>query len=156
MSTTLPMFELKKIQSSFPCETIRSSRDAERFARLFYGDDIDIFESAFILTLNRANYTTGFAKISQGGVFATVIDPRLVCKYAIESMALNIILFHNHPSGSLSPSNTDDKLTQDVANVLGICGIRLFDHIILAPEKGRYYSYADDNRMPEPKTPNFL
>ncbi len=145
MQQTIKLYELKKIQSEFPKKQIRSSADAAEFIRQFYLEDIEIFESSFILLLNQANYTIGYAKISQGGVTGTVVDPRLVAKYAVESLAPVVILAHNHPSGNLSPSSADKSLTDKIKNGLKLLDIKLVDHLILTKES--YYSLADEGDM---------
>jgi DNA repair protein RadC len=145
MQQTIKLYELKKIQSEFPKKRIRSSADAAEFIRQFYLEDIEIFESSFILLLNQANYTIGYAKISQGGVTGTVVDPRLVAKYAVESLATIVILAHNHPSGNLSPSSADKSLTDKIKNGLKLLDINLVDHLILTKES--YYSLADEGDM---------
>ena len=55
---------------------ISKSEDAADFIRQFYSDDIEIYESFFILLMNRANKVTGYAKISQGGVCGTIVDKK--------------------------------------------------------------------------------
>ncbi len=145
MTKTIQLYELKKIQSEFPKTKIRSSADAAEFIRQFYSDDIDIFESSFILLLNRANDTIGYAKISQGGITGTVVDPRLVAKYAVESLATAVILAHNHPSGNTEPSTADKEITHKIKNGLKLLDIDLLDHLILTNES--YYSLADNGEM---------
>jgi DNA repair protein RadC len=131
---TINLYELKKIQTNFPKEKILSPDDAYNFIKQFYGDDIEIFESVFILLLNQASQTIGYAKISQGGITGTVIDVRLVAKYAVESLAVGVILAHNHPSGNLKPSQADINITEKCKNALAILDIRVSDHIILTNE----------------------
>lgn len=145
MQQTIKLYELKKIQSEFPKKQIRISADAAEFIRQFYSDDIDIFESSFILLLNRANYTIGYAKISQGGITGTVVDPRLVAKYAVESLSACVILAHNHPSGNLTPSVADKDLTDKIKKGLKLLDIDLLDHIILTNES--YYSLSENGDM---------
>jgi DNA repair protein RadC len=142
MNTT-KLFELKKIQTDFPSVKITSAKEAADFIRQFYGDDIEIFESFFILLVNRANKTIGFAKISQGGISGTVVDIKLIAKYAIESLASGVILAHNHPSGNTSPSEEDKRLTQKTKNALQILDIQTLDHIILTAED--FYSFNQND-----------
>lgn len=139
------LFELKKIQTDFPQVGITSSTDAEKFIRQFYGDDIDVFESFFILLLNRNNHTIGYAKISQGGITGTVIDVRIIAKYAIEALATGVIAAHNHPSGNLKPSDNDIAITKKIKDALNILDIQLYDHILLTKEG--YFSFGDNNLM---------
>lgn len=127
-------FELKSLQTDFPAVKISSSGDAVNCIRKFYGDDIEIFESCFILLLNQANITIGYAKISQGGITGTVVDTRLIAKYAIESLATGVILAHNHPSGNLKPSDADITITRKVKSGLAIFDISLLDHFIITKD----------------------
>ena len=139
---TAKLYELRKIQTEFPQIKIQSSKDSEKFIRDFYGDDLEIFESFFVLLLNRSNTTIGYAKISQGGITGTVVDIRLIAKYAVDSLASSVILAHNHPSGNIQPSAQDLSLTQKIGNGLKFLDIDVLDHVILT--KDSYYSFADN------------
>ena len=138
----MKLYELKKTKTTFPVVAISKSVDAANFIREFYSDDIEIFESAFILLLNRANKTIGYAKISQGGIAGTVIDVKLICKYVVDSLASGVILCHNHPSGNLQPSNQDKEITIKVKQALELLDSILLDHIILTKES--YTSLKDE------------
>ena len=138
----MKLYELKKTKTTFPVVAISQSVDAANFIREFYSDDIEIFESAFILLLNRANKTIGYAKISQGGIAGTVIDVKLICKYVVDSLASGVILCHNHPSGNLQPSNQDKEITIKVKQALELLDSILLDHIILTKES--YTSLKDE------------
>jgi DNA repair protein RadC len=127
-------FELKTLQTNFQSVKITSGEDAINVIRQFYGDDIEIFESCFILLLNNSNITIGYAKISQGGITGTVVDTRLIAKYAIESLATGVILCHNHPSGNLKASEADIATTKKVKDGLKIFDIVLLDHFILTKD----------------------
>ena len=72
--------------------------------------------------------------MSQGGVQATVVDHRLVVKRALELLATQIILVHNHPSGAAEPSVADKQLTQRISEAAALFDIRLLDHIIISGE----------------------
>lgn len=131
--------------SDFPKEKITSSYEASQFIRRFYGDDINIFESSYILLMNTSGITVGYAKISQGGIAGTVVDIKIVLKFAIDSLAAGVILAHNHPSGSLKYSESDKRLTEKLKKALEIVDSRLLDHIILTSEG--YYSMADNMEL---------
>lgn len=143
--TPTKLFELRKIQTNFPNAKINSSKDAAEFIRQFYGDDIEIFESFFLLLLNRANNTIGYAKISQGGVAGTYVDIKIIAKYAVDSLASGVILAHNHPSGNLNPSNADRQITCRAIEALGLLDIKVLEHIILTADG--YYSFADNSEI---------
>jgi DNA repair protein RadC len=150
MKKTTPLFEIKKanLQQNFPQVQIKSSADAYGIISQFYGDDIDVYESFFILLLNIANKTIGYAKISQGGVNFTVIDNKIIAKYAIDALATSVIVAHNHPSGNLTPSKNDLDLTTKLRNGLELLDIKLLDHLILTSnEDKKYASLADEGFM---------
>jgi DNA repair protein RadC len=132
--------------SGFNKVKINSSKIAAEYCRQFFHDDLTIYESFFILLINRANNTIGYVKISQGGVVGTVVDASIVAKYAIESLASGVILCHNHPSGNTQPSTEDINLTRKIKEGLALFDIAALDHIILTEDD--YYSFADDGKMP--------
>ncbi len=137
------MYELKTIQTNFPRVKIVTNEDAAKFIRELYNDDIEIFESFFILMLNISNQTIGYAKISQGGITGTVVDVRIVAKYAVESLAISVVLAHNHPSGKLQASENDILITEKIKKCLMLLDIMVMDHIILT--KNGYLSMVAEN-----------
>lgn len=139
---TISHIQLKTIQTNFPKKKITNSDDSYNFIKQFYSDDIEIYESFFILLLDRANNTTGYAKISQGGVAGTIVDPKIIAKYAVDFLASGIILAHNHPSGNTVPSIQDREMTSKLKNAMKLLDIEVLDHIILTSED--YYSFADN------------
>lgn len=140
--TNINLLSLKKNKIDIKKAAIKSSKDAADYARQFYFEDLQIFESAFIILLNNSNNTIAYAKISQGGVCSTVVEPAIIAKYAVDTLAKGVILVHNHPSGSLEPSNGDKKITEKVKNTLAIFDCTLHDHIILTEDD--YTSFADE------------
>ena len=136
---------LKRKKSDYKKVKISRSEDANEYARQFYHDDLTIYESFFIILLNQSNNTIGYAKISQGGVAGTVVDPKLVAKYAIESLAKSVILVHNHPSGNLKASEADKKVTNKINKVLNLFDCQVLDHIILTERE--YLSFADSSLL---------
>lgn len=138
-------FSLKCNESPFHKMKITCSRDIFKFASQLYADDIQIYESIFTVFLNRSNNTIGFVKISQGGISSTVLDVRLVLKYALESLCSAIILIHNHPTNNMMPSEPDIRITSKLKDAAKIMDITLLDHLIIS--KDNYYSFADENMM---------
>lgn len=80
--------------------------------------------------------------ISIGTVNGVGVHPRDVFAIAVRWNASSIVVAHNHPSGSHSPSKMDDELTHRLAEAGKMMGIPLIDHIILGGES--FYSYADE------------
>ena len=141
----MPLFELRKNQTEFQPVKILSSDAAYNLIKNFYSDDIEILESCFILVLNNASKAIGYAKISQGGITGTVVDVRIVAKYAVDSLATSVILAHNHPSGKLNPSQADISITEKVKNALALLDIKLIEHLILTVDG--FYSFADEGHL---------
>ncbi len=102
-------------------------------------------EEFWILLIDRAGHMIRDVRISQGGTAATTVDIKLIMKAAIESLASSMILFHNHPSGTLRPSVEDDRLTKRIKEASAILDIRVNDHLIVTSSS--YYSYADQGRI---------
>ncbi len=122
---------------------IQSSADIARFlqARLR-----DLRHEVFaVIFLNRSNKINHFEIISEGGITGTVADPRIILKKALEEEAVNLILCHNHPSGSLKPSRVDEQLTTRIRDAALLLDITVLDHIIVSD--GGYYSFADEGLL---------
>ncbi|HMQ60613.1 MAG TPA: DNA repair protein RadC [Flavilitoribacter sp.] len=118
---------------------IRSSEDAftAMAAQLF---DLG-HEEFWILLLNRGNHIIGKEQISIGGVHGTVVDAKIVFKKALQYQASAMILYHNHPSGSLDPSPQDIELTRKLTAAGKTLDINILDHLIIT-DKG-YFSFTD-------------
>ena len=99
-------------------------------------------EEFWVIFLNRSNKIIEKTKISQGGIAGTVIDIKIILKFALDKLASSIIICHNHPSGNKSPSNTDIEITRKLKNAAELIDIKLLDHIIIADKN--YFSFADE------------
>ncbi len=102
-------------------------------------------EEFWVLYLNRANRVLAREQVSIGGVAGTVADSKVIFKRAIELLASSIILIHNHPSGNLSPSDADFKLTTKMVGIGKLMDIPVSDHLIITEKN--YYSFADNGTM---------
>lgn len=127
-------------------EKITSSADTFKLMLgIFDSDTLEFRESFYVLHLNQGNKVLGFTKISEGGVSGTYVDAKLVFSSAILANASNIIFCHNHPSGTLRPSQADIDLTRKLAQGAKLLDILVLDHLIVSSEG--YYSFADDGMM---------
>ena len=126
---------------------INSSQDAyELLTKYFPDDTIEYKESFKVVLLNQSNRVLGIVLISEGGISATYVDVRLILQAALLANATQVILAHNHPSGSMKPSTLDDVLTEKVKKAAEFMEIHVADHVILSPEK-EYYSYHDEGKL---------
>ena len=144
---------LSRRSSDLPRTKLGSSEEAAKYVRKFYFDDIEIYESMFLVLLSTSLETIGWAKLSQGGIAGTVFDIKRVLRYALEGvirgLATQVIIVHNHPSGRTAPSDKDKEITAKLAETLSMIDCTLIDSIILS--KDDYYSFADNGVLPKSK-----
>lgn len=123
-------------------QIVSSTLGAEIMRHRFLNLDHEEF---WVMYLNNQNRIIRETRVSQGGITATLVDPKVVLRTALECGATGIILFHNHPSGSLNPSIHDDHLTRKIKEGTTILEIRLLDHIIVTNTS--HYSYRDNGKL---------
>jgi DNA repair protein RadC len=99
-------------------------------------------EEFWVLYLNNSNKVIYKSQISKGGITGTVVDIRIVFKWALEHNATFIILTHNHPSGKLAASDADKQITQKIKLAGQQLDIPILDHIIIT--ENNYLSFADE------------
>lgn len=102
-------------------------------------------EEFWVLFLSRRSKVLLKKRISSGGLSSTVVDPRIIFKIACEQEASSLILAHNHPSGSLTPSQADIDLTAKLLAAGKLMDIQVVDHLILAGKN--YCSFADSGLL---------
>jgi DNA repair protein RadC len=131
----------------------RKESDRQKNEKILQSKDVyDIFfpllsdlpyEEFWMLYLSKSNNVISKVKISMGGTDRTVIDVKLIARFAVERLASSAVAVHNHPSGNLNPSKEDISLTAKIKNALSLFDIPLLDHVIIAD--GVYYSFADED-----------
>lgn len=124
---------------------ITSSRDAEDILRNIWSDKIEHVEQFVVLCLNRANKVLGWSLISTGGLAGTVADPKVIFQTALKANACSLILAHNHPSGNIQPSESDNRLTTKMVSAGKFLDLPVLDHLIICSD--RYYSFADEGKI---------
>lgn len=139
----------KYMKKSIPSEQrqVRSSNDMhDLFVGYIYDESIEVYETMYVLFMDRANKIKGIMCVSQGGIDGTVVDTRLICKSALDTLSSSVIMVHNHPSGNTRPSDADKRITHKVKDALKLFEITLLDHIIVTPNDG-YFSMADEGLL---------
>lgn len=127
--------------------TVKSSSDAnDLFIKCWNKDTIEHVEEFKLLLLNRSNTVLGIMDVSKGGISGTVTDVRIILQAAIKANASGIIVCHNHPSGNLNPSESDNKITNKIKDACNLMDIQLLDHLIIIPD-ANYYSFADNGPL---------
>ena len=99
-------------------------------------------EEFWIIYLNNSNKVISKSQLSKGGITGTLVDVRLVFKTALEMGATGLILCHNHPSGTLVPSDADKQITRKLKIAGDSLEIKVLDHVIITETS--YYSFVDE------------
>lgn len=99
-------------------------------------------EEFWVVFMNRANRIIDEKRISEGGTSGTVVDVKKIMKQALEKTSSTLILCHNHPSGNIQPSKSDEAVTRKLKQAAEFLEMQLLDHIIVGHD--RYYSFADE------------
>ena len=139
IASALEIGRRRAIEKATDKVTVKSSRDSYNAIKGYFMDLNH--EEFWVFLLNRGNQITHHHLISKGGVAGTVVDIKLIFKYAIDHLASGIIVAHNHPSGRTLPSVQDNKITTKIKDAGQLLNVLLVDHLILA--ENDYYSYSD-------------
>ena len=99
-------------------------------------------EEFWIIYLNNSNKVISKSQLSKGGITGTLVDVRLVFKTALEMGATALILCHNHPSGTLIPSEADKQITRKLKLAGDSLEIKVLDHLIVTEKN--YFSFVDE------------
>ena len=82
--------------------------------------------------------------VSMGALNVAYVHPRDAMKSAILSNAAYMMLIHNHPSGSMTPSKEDIKITDQIQSAASLMGIPVLDHIIVGRHQ-EFFSIRENN-----------
>lgn len=119
---------------------ITSSRDAFEIMQPILGDLNH--EEFWVIFLSNSNKILHKEQLSKGGMTGTLVDPRKLYKIALLQGATCLVLAHNHPSGTLKPSQADKNLTRRLKSAGESLEIKILDHIIVT--QNSYFSFADE------------
>lgn len=125
---------------------IERSSDCYEVLRHYWDQDkINLMEEFKVLFLNRSNRVLQILSVSSGGLTGTIADPRLILATALKLGSCNLVLAHNHPSGSLKPSRADEELSKKIKYAAQFHDITVLDHIIITEEG--FYSFAEEGLL---------
>ncbi|MBU2928740.1 RadC family protein [Winogradskyella psychrotolerans] len=133
----------RRLEDALQLDKITSSRSVFNVMQPIIGDLPH--EEFWILYLNNSNKVIKKNQLSKGGITGTLVDVRLVLKNALEVGAIALILCHNHPSGTLKPSQADKDITKKLKVAAQSLDISVLDHLIIT--ENAYFSFADENLM---------
>ena len=106
--------------------------------------DLDV-EEFWLLLMNQDYRLIKKVRIAHGGITEVSVDVRIIMREAVLANATVIAVCHNHPSGSLRPSQPDNDITAALQQACNVMRIRFQDHVIVTD--GNYYSYREQGRL---------
>jgi len=124
---------------------INNTIDAVQYLTPFFTNRAT--EMVYLLCLNNNNRVVGKELVSKGDTNFAFVDTKVVGMAALRHDATKVILAHNHPSGTLEPSNEDRQMTAQIMLALMGMHIPLIDHIIFTPND--YYSFYQNRELEE-------
>ena len=130
----------RRLETALEKPKITSSKNAFELMQPYIGDLNH--EEFWVIYLNNSNKVLARQQLSKGGFTGTLVDTRLVLKKALEVSATGLILCHNHPSGKLTPSQSDKNLTKKIIEAGSVMDIKVLDHLIVTEKS--YFSFADE------------
>lgn len=140
IAAALELGRRRRLEDALHQDKISSSRSVFDIMQPILGELPH--EEFWILYLNNSNKVIQKNQLSKGGITGTLVDVRLVLKNALEVGATALILCHNHPSGTLKPSEADKAVTSKLKSAAKSLDIKVLDHLIIT-EKA-YFSFADE------------
>ncbi len=99
-----------------------------------------------IILLSARNQVIKFEILSVGTLDMASIHPREILRIIFENNAHSIILSHNHPSGDVTPSDADIRLTKRIQSALKLVDVVVRDHIIVG--HNNFYSFSECGVLP--------
>lgn len=131
-------------------EALNASAKVNTFIREYLkviDQDLTLRECFFAAFFDTALNCIGVLKVADGGIDAVHVDPRLIYSTAVNTGCKGVMLFHNHPSGKMTPSQADIQITNKIKAGLNTLDIQLFEHIILDPSSENYFSFGDEGYL---------
>ena len=140
-----------KEPSLYSTEKIRSPEDVLRvIAKELATYDREVFA---VLNLKTNGQPINLNICSVGTLDASVVSPREVFKSTILSNSAAFVAVHNHPSGSLNPSQEDKDVTKRLLSCSELLGVKMLDHIIVAGETGDIYRFKSEGLLDQLRPP---
>ena len=147
ISKRVDLVSVKLIKESsilYEPRRISSPKDAFELGKKFLVDSDR--EKLVLICLDNKNQPTSINTVSIGSLNSSIVHPREVFKVAILSNSATIIIYHNHPSGDITPSKEDINITKRLKEAGKILGIELIDHIIVGSSND-YYSFKEKGEI---------
>lgn len=105
-------------------------------------------ELVYVISVDSKNKPIAIELISMGGVNSSIVDIGNIFKHALLANATGVIIAHNHPSGDVTPSLEDIRITKRIEEAGKLLNLPLLDHVIVGDmETDVYYSFLENGRL---------
>ena len=139
----LELSRRRRSEKALVKKTIHSSRSVFELMQPIIGE---LFHEEFwVIYLNGSNKVLKKSFLSKGGITSTSVDLRLILKSALQLGAVGLVLTHNHPSGTLKPSDADINITKKIKKAAELLDLKVVDHLIIT--ENSYFSFADKSLL---------
>lgn len=101
-------------------------------------------EEHFCLIAMRSKKVIGIFKVNVGTISNSLVNTAGIFTRLLLCGATHFIIAHNHPSGNVSPSPEDEKVTENIQKISEMMGIVFCDHIIIG---SGYFSFLEQNML---------
>ncbi len=125
-------------------ELLRSSRDSADHLRSVFTNHPQDREHFAVIYLDGGHKIVKTEVIATGTINTASIYPREIIKKVLEYEAVAVIISHTHPSGGLTPSNSDRAVTKKIQTALTSIDVEMLDHIIIG---NGFYSFSDQGLL---------
>lgn len=140
------MLELaKRIQASEKKRSERMTGSQQVARKMMIEIGREKQEHLVVLYLDTQNHIIEQRTIFIGTVRRSVAEPREILHYACKNMATSMILVHNHPSGTVEPSENDLRFTEKLKRCCDDMGMILLDHLIIGQKD--YFSFREESDL---------
>ena len=137
----LDMASFIAMQSFIPGKNLRNVSDSISTIWQWIGTRKN--EVFIALFLDNKHRVIRVEELFYGTIDSSSVHPRVVVQKALDYNAAALILGHNHPSGAVTASESDKRITNKLKEVLAMVDIRVLDHIIVGPDESLHTSFAE-------------
>lgn len=144
---TLPEIEVNYQMPENGITLNHSSKTYDALMVIFNSALLDIQQQAYAVFMDAENRVLGWRSIAIGNTKACIVDIKFIAAIACKTLSAKVILAHNRPSGKLTPSNSEKRVTFNLVNALQILDIELLDYMIVS--NNGYFSFKDKGIITE-------
>ena len=139
----VPYIKLSYFKNKRNHPTVNNSTQLYEFFRAVWDiETLELQESFCVVLIDKQHRVIGYCFPFKGGIDSAPFDIRIIMAIALQSMAVQVAIAHNHPSGNIRPSDADMTVTRTLQYLLWLFNIELIESMTLTMDD--YVSMADE------------